>query len=207
MSDCGVYRITCVPNGRVYIGSSLGMRKRFSEHRTALRYGRHHSLLLQRAWNKYGEDAFSFERLLRCSPEMRHEYEQRLIDGFDAANPAVGMNRAPEAKGRPPVASFKGRKHSEASRRLMSERLTGRPAWNKGGTNNQRGMTRSAQGRANIAAAKREKSGKITMEIARAIRDERARTGAPVRLIAAKFDVPINIAYRVIRGISWKEIA
>lgn len=154
MADCGVYRITCNANGRVYIGSSLSVRKRFWEHRGALRSGRHHSLLLQRAWNKYGESAFSFEPLLYCSPGSRHFYEQRLIDGFDAANPKVGMNRDPVAKCRPPTSSFKGRRHSDATKLLISSRRKGATPHNKGMPSPMRGVPRSDEVRAKISATK-----------------------------------------------------
>lgn len=56
----GIYAITM--DGRpVYIGSARVMCYRWTQHRSTLRKGSHHSSKLQRAWDKYGEDAFSFE--------------------------------------------------------------------------------------------------------------------------------------------------
>lgn len=207
MVDCGVYRITCSMTGRVYIGSSLSIRKRFGEHKGALRNGKHHSLLLQRAWNKYGEAAFEFEPLLYCSPDMRFFYEQLLIDGYGAANPRTGMNRDPVAKCKPPIGSFRGHRHSAESRALMSARLKGRAAWNKGIPSPAKGRPRTEADRAKIAAAKRAgANASISMDVARRMRAARA-SGSRARQIAADFGASLNVVYRVLRGISWAESA
>jgi group I intron endonuclease len=44
-----------------------------------LRRGKHHSFILQKAWDKYGENAFEFKLLLVCPKEQRIEYETRLM--------------------------------------------------------------------------------------------------------------------------------
>ena len=54
----GVYRIT--GPGRVYIGSSDDIPRRWKSHRSQLRGGRHHNYGLQAAWNEHGEAAFAF---------------------------------------------------------------------------------------------------------------------------------------------------
>lgn len=80
-------------NGRVYIGSAscLGGRRKAHEYR--LKAGNHHSIKLQRAWNKYGEAAFSFEVIEQVSGEASLlEREQYWIDHYDAAR--VGYNVA-----------------------------------------------------------------------------------------------------------------
>lgn len=59
----GVYGITCSVNGKRYIGSSKDIQNRWWTHRYVLRKSKNHCLLLQNAWNKYGEDAFVFEVL------------------------------------------------------------------------------------------------------------------------------------------------
>lgn len=58
-----VYKITHTESGRLYVGSSNNYRKRWAGHRCALKANRHHSFLLQRAWNKHGLTAFAFEVL------------------------------------------------------------------------------------------------------------------------------------------------
>lgn len=56
----GIYQIQSKSSGNSYIGSSRCIKKRWHIHRCDLRKGRHHSMLLQRAWNKYGKDGFDF---------------------------------------------------------------------------------------------------------------------------------------------------
>ena len=55
----GVYKITCKVNNRFYIGASINIENRWREHRRDANNQKHHSIIFQRAWNKYGEDAFS----------------------------------------------------------------------------------------------------------------------------------------------------
>src|ERR1700722_12293700 len=54
----GVYMIT--GPGRVYIGSSDDMLRRWKSHLSQLRDGRDHNYRLQAAWNEHGEAAFAF---------------------------------------------------------------------------------------------------------------------------------------------------
>jgi group I intron endonuclease len=56
----GVYAIVNEVNGNRYIGSSIDIGRRWVEHAVALENKRHHSQHLQRAYSKYGKDAFKF---------------------------------------------------------------------------------------------------------------------------------------------------
>ena len=90
--NCGIYKIENMINGRLYIGSSNQLRRRFYLHKWDLRRGKHHSITLQRSWDKYGEGAFQFTILLYCTVVMLRFYEQRGIDSLDTVNPAKGFN-------------------------------------------------------------------------------------------------------------------
>lgn len=59
----GIYRVTCIPTGKFYIGSSINLHRRQQDHFRELRKNIHGNPKLQHAWNKYGEDAFVFEVL------------------------------------------------------------------------------------------------------------------------------------------------
>lgn len=74
-----VYAIENAVNGRRYIGSTTNYKSRWHTHKSTLRRGKHHSFILQKAWDKYGEDAFTFKLLLICPKDMRIEYEERLM--------------------------------------------------------------------------------------------------------------------------------
>jgi group I intron endonuclease len=74
-----VYAITNKVNGHRYIGSTANYKSRWHTHRSALRRGVHHSFILQKAWDKYGEPSFLFEVLLVCPKNLQILYETRLM--------------------------------------------------------------------------------------------------------------------------------
>src|SRR5438105_13132870 len=47
----GIYKITCTANKKIYIGSSINMRKRKKQHFDKLRLNGHDNPKLQAAWN------------------------------------------------------------------------------------------------------------------------------------------------------------
>ena len=60
-TSSGIYKFTNNINNKIYIGSSINLRKRFLTHLTLLRKNSHHSKSFQNSWNKFGEDVFSYE--------------------------------------------------------------------------------------------------------------------------------------------------
>ena len=58
-----IYKITCTANGKFYVGSTDNFRRRWSVHLRELRGQYHHSIYLQRSFNKYGETSLTFEVL------------------------------------------------------------------------------------------------------------------------------------------------
>ncbi|MFW6122530.1 MAG: GIY-YIG nuclease family protein [Petrotogales bacterium] len=49
----GIYNIICLPNQKVYIGSSNNIYRRYYLHLYELRKNKHTNIHLQRAFNKY----------------------------------------------------------------------------------------------------------------------------------------------------------
>lgn len=76
----GIYKITNITTGDIYIGSSSRLETRKKEHILAANSGRHHSIIFQRAWDKYGSESFEFENLELCPNEQLLEREQYYID-------------------------------------------------------------------------------------------------------------------------------
>lgn len=76
----GIYKIRNVENNKVYIGSSLNLDRRFTDHKYILRKNKHHSPILQRAWNKHGESNFEFSIIEYCSEEELISREQYWLN-------------------------------------------------------------------------------------------------------------------------------
>lgn len=134
----GIYRITCTATGKIYIGSSINLHKRWLEHCGGLRRGDHGNQKLQRAWDKYGAQSFIFEVLeLVLIPEFLTAREQYWIDklkpfgdnGFNMAPTAgstLGRKFSPETKKKIADAQ-RGKKESPETRAKLSAMRKGQP--------------------------------------------------------------------------------
>jgi group I intron endonuclease len=69
-----IYAVRNTVNGKSYIGSTNDLYYRKALHLSQLRRGVHHSVILQRAFNKYGERSFDFIVL-----EHVKDYSQILL--------------------------------------------------------------------------------------------------------------------------------
>jgi group I intron endonuclease len=107
-----IYEIRNLTNGCRYIGSSINVGKRLSNHRSDLNKGTHHSPYLQRAWDKYGEGAFFFGPLVMCEPQELRRMEQELLTRWKPE-----YNGSPEALDRPYIGPIQ--------RAAMSARMAG----------------------------------------------------------------------------------
>jgi len=94
---CGIYKITNRENGKVYVGSSKNILKRWEQHKAHLKKGSHHSAKLQHAWNANGKYLdLDFEVLEVCLPEVIFVREQEWMDkllaykeGYNCSKSAV----------------------------------------------------------------------------------------------------------------------
>lgn len=78
----GIYKIENTVNGKVYIGQSVRIERRWYEHKWELNNNHHKNNYLQKAWNKYGEECFTFEILEECPIELLNEKEIYWIDYY-----------------------------------------------------------------------------------------------------------------------------
>lgn len=86
MNKHGIYKIEHVASGRIYVGSSINIDKRLSEHKSKLRRCGHENRHLQNAWNKYGSDTFAFSVIEHVADKTTLiQREQHWIDALDAA--------------------------------------------------------------------------------------------------------------------------
>lgn len=111
----GIYAIRHMESGKVYVGSAVNLKRRWANHRASLRSGVSRSKYLQRAWNKHGEDAFSFDVLefVENKADLIAR-EQAWIDALIVNGKLGGYNTSQTA------GSCLGVKHSEETRARMS---------------------------------------------------------------------------------------
>lgn len=76
----GIYKIENQITNDIYIGSSINLNNRKSRHFKDLEKQIHHSIILQRAVNKYGIENFNFIILEKCSKEVLLQREQYYLD-------------------------------------------------------------------------------------------------------------------------------
>ena len=78
-----VYAIKNIVTGQAYVGSTNSWRHRKASHLSMLRNNKHHSVWLQRAWNKYGEQSFI---MMPCFNFTSHkeaiDFEGVVIDEY-----------------------------------------------------------------------------------------------------------------------------
>ena len=93
----GIYKISNTKTGKIYIGSSVDINRRFREHKSQLIHNRHRNSYLQRSWNANGENSFEFSILEIVESAFLIEKEQYYLDLFKSYNKTVGYNQSPTA--------------------------------------------------------------------------------------------------------------
>lgn len=117
----GIYKITCTPTGKIYVGSAIDLHERKTAHFCDLRAQRHCNVYLQNAWNKHGESAFIFVIIELVLLPFLIEREQYWIDRLQVCNPRKGFNLMPTA------GSPLGYTYSEETRKKISAAHRGKP--------------------------------------------------------------------------------
>lgn len=115
MAICGIYSITS-STGKIYIGSSVDVKRRWRTHLRDLRNAQHANNYLQRTYAKYGEAALTFAVQETCERADLLIREQWHID---MTLPDRRLNLAPQAGGGCGP-------HTTESRRKIGERHAGR---------------------------------------------------------------------------------
>lgn len=87
-----IYAIKNTENGKIYIGSTNNMTKRFKKHKSELRGNKHYNEYLQRAFNKYGENSLDFIILTTCGEHQLVKKEIEYIQKYHALDSNYGYN-------------------------------------------------------------------------------------------------------------------
>lgn len=134
-----VYIILCSANDRIYVGSTTRYTRRIYDHKRKLRYGTHVNMSLQEDYNKYGEEYFIYTIIEECSEydlvEKEKAYVEKLLaentklyNAFMPGHTAIISSETLERK----AIKKRGSKHSEETKRKMSEAKKDYVPWNKG---------------------------------------------------------------------------
>ena len=84
----GIYKITNQVNGKVYIGQSIDIHRRWNDERSRARNQETKEIsAIYSAMNKYGIENFTFEIIEECAPEMLSIREQYWIDTLQTLSP------------------------------------------------------------------------------------------------------------------------
>lgn len=167
LADCGVYVIRNSANGKAYVGSSIKIAARWRAHKADLAGDRHHSIALQRAWNRRGPNGFEFA-ILEHVVDRRYltAREQHWIAELKAFGrggynmcPTAGSccgRRFSEATKAKMSKSANQRQISEYGRQRLSASVRARPkdVWQRSAAK-RRGMKHSAETRAKMSAAQK----------------------------------------------------
>ena len=108
----GIYCIENTANWKRYIGQARHIERRWRQHRVSLENGKHCNDHLQRAWKKYGENAFSFYVLELCDLESLSDRERFYIAKFDTLRNGYNMTEGGDGT--------RGNEHTEDNKRHMS---------------------------------------------------------------------------------------
>jgi group I intron endonuclease len=133
MKISGIYQIQSkIEPERIYIGSAINVTRRWKCHLSDLRKNKHHSIKLQRHFNKYGENDLQFSVLRNCEKEYLIINEQSLIDICNPyfnickiAGSPLGVKRSEETKKK--ISKLhKGRIFSTERKKQMSDYRKGK---------------------------------------------------------------------------------
>lgn len=115
MEKIGVYKITNLINGNLYIGASKNLTSRMAEHKSRYKHKNRtdYNSHLNRAFRKYGIENFKFEIIEQTSLENLYEKEKYWIFYYEAYTKKENYNLTPGGEGNPEC-DVKGEKNPRA---------------------------------------------------------------------------------------------
>jgi group I intron endonuclease len=89
---CGIYKITNTKNNKIYIGSSVDIKKRKEKHFWMLQKGIHDNKFLQSSYNRNGKENFIFDIIEMCDKKDLVKKENYYIIENKAIDMKFGYN-------------------------------------------------------------------------------------------------------------------
>jgi len=83
----GIYCIKNTETNLMYIGQSINIEARFRKHKNKLRDNIHENDYLQRSWNKYKNDCFTFYIIEKCQRKNLNLLEKKYIEELNTLFP------------------------------------------------------------------------------------------------------------------------
>ena len=230
----GIYCIECVKTNTKYIGQTYeNFYRRWIFHKWNLKNNHHSNSYLQNAWNKYGGNSFriypieSFELSQKDSitKEKLDELEEYYIKKFDTFKNGFNLTTGGEKCKMSPLSeeskrkigeknkiNMLGKKHSDKTRKLMSEAHKG---YIKSETHRENlsksltGFTRSEEQKEKCRIANqgsKQKTAKYTEEQIEKVKID-IINGIDITTISQTYNIPYNYIYSgIISDNRWKHV-
>jgi group I intron endonuclease len=116
---CGIYKITCLPTGKMYIGQSVDIFNRWAQyHRLEQKVI---GPKLYNSFIKYDLDNHIFEIVKECLKEQLNDEEIKYIEEYSSFLKGLNLTKGGE-----------GVKHTEETKRKISESKKNKPSGLKG---------------------------------------------------------------------------
>jgi group I intron endonuclease len=132
----GIYKITCEINGKMYVGKSKCIERRWKTHRSGTKH--HHNRYFHADILKHGIGKFKFAVLEKCEEHLLDEREIYWIKELNTTNPGIGYNMTQGGDGentsrwidyrqvgKSVSRTMSGRKLSDEHRKHISDGLKG----------------------------------------------------------------------------------
>ena len=88
----GIYKITNIINGKVYIGQSTNLKDRIKQHKSMIKNYNENNNYLRKATKKYGYKNFKIEIIKFCDEKELDYYEIYYIDLYKSSDRKFGYN-------------------------------------------------------------------------------------------------------------------
>ena len=207
ITNSGCYMIINLINGKVYVGSSINLKKRFGRHRRELRANMHPNKHFQAAYNLSGIEAFEYKIIRYCDKKDCLFFEQTYLDIYwDNCKNCYNIYKT--------AGSSLGYIFTEDQKKALSKSHIGIQAGKKNGMYGKTGELCPAFGipctEEHKAAMSRERSGdkwctaKMTWDQVREIRARYAIGNISQKELAKEYNM--KCIGDILRNETWKDI-